>query len=137
LKVKPTESPHQKQRVKILSAILNSFHFASSDATKKGLVHLLSKAFKVTLTDPFSTFLVSSAQASATQIVDSLLRKVRLQQDDDELDVALYVPILKILLLYPERLNSNISTLFVQVAVGCFALCFYRESKCKEPSFTA
>jgi len=33
--MKPTEAPHQKQRVKILAAILNSFHFNSAQGEAK------------------------------------------------------------------------------------------------------
>ena len=46
-----------------------------------------------------------------------LLTKIRLQRDDDEIDVALYVPILKILMLYPDKLKYNISTILVQTSV--------------------
>lgn len=93
LKVKPSEPAHQKQRVKVLAAVLNAFHFASLDGETQ-----------------------NSAHTNAIKIIDSLLHKLRLQREDDEVDVALYVPILKILLLYPKKLNSFISTLFVQVA---------------------
>jgi hypothetical protein len=49
--------------------------------------------------------------------VTSLLTKLRLQREDDEIDCALYVPILKILMLYPDKLKSNISTILVQTSV--------------------
>jgi len=60
----------------------------------------------------------SSASESAAQIVHTLLTKIRLQREDDEVDVALYVPILKILMLYPDKLKYNISTILVQTSVS-------------------
>ena len=69
-----------------------------------------------------STFLADqSASQSATKIVAMLLTKIRLQRDDDEIDVALYVPILKILMLYPDKLKYNISTILVQTSVSCIS----------------
>jgi hypothetical protein len=34
LNCKPTEAPHQKQRVKVLAAILNAFHFVGVEGAK-------------------------------------------------------------------------------------------------------
>ena len=59
-----------------------------------------------------------SASQSASKIVAMLLAKIRLQREDDEVDVALYVPILKILMLYPEKLKYNVSTILVQTSVS-------------------
>ena len=39
LNMKPTEAPHQKQRVKILAAILNSFHFVAAKSKCKMFYH--------------------------------------------------------------------------------------------------
>ena len=58
-----------------------------------------------------------AASLGATRIVNTLLTKMRLQKEDDEIDCALYVPILKILMLYPTKLKTNISTLLVQTSV--------------------
>ena len=50
--------------------------------------------------------------------MNTLLTKIRLQREDDQVDVALYVPILKILMLYPDKLKYNISTILVQTSVS-------------------
>ena len=60
----------------------------------------------------------SSVGESAAKIVNTLLTKIRLQREDDQVDVALYVPILKILMLYPDKLKYNISTILVQTSVS-------------------
>jgi hypothetical protein len=65
-----------------------------------------------------NNFIDEAANLSATKIVNTLLHKMRLQRDDDEVDCALYVPILKILMLYPKKLKANISTLLAQTSVG-------------------
>ena len=58
------------------------------------------------------------ASISALKIVNTLLTKMRLQREDDEVDCTLYVPILKVLMLYPKRLKSNVSTLLIQTSVS-------------------
>jgi hypothetical protein len=78
-----------------------------------GFVTSKNKFYKIVL---FS--LDQSASQSASKIVKTLLTKIRLQREDDEVDVALYVPILKILMLYPEKLKYNISTILVQTSVS-------------------
>ena len=72
-----------------------------------------SCVFKIILLCPDA-----SASQSASKIVAMLLTKIRLQREDDEVDVALYVPILKILMLYPEKLKYNVSTILVQTSVS-------------------
>ena len=145
LNCKPTEPAHQKQRVKVLAAILNSFHFISVEGEDKKselnvfsfllinfinvsidrsdlnstfiLLTTVSSYFFFDTTVFFSFIADEAANISATKIVNTLLHKMRLQRDDDEVDCALYVPILKILMLYPKKLKSNISTLLAQTSV--------------------
>jgi hypothetical protein len=45
LNCKPTEPGHQKQRVKVLAAILNSFHFVSVEGDTKSKLNVYFAIF--------------------------------------------------------------------------------------------
>lgn len=97
LSQKPLEPPFQKQRVKVLACILDSFHFSDQSTMTKAkamLERLLRK--KSTTGHTFFKDGVEETQAG---------------------DLTLYVPIMKILMLLPEEeLNHHVSTLIVKVA---------------------
>ena len=94
LKVKDPsyEAPFKKQRVKILAAILNSFHFKFAD-NREVLTSLIENLL-------FRLAKVGNSQAQ-----------------EEAVDVTLFVPVLKIMLLFPEEkwLEKRLPNLVVNV----------------------
>ena len=87
--------PFRKQRVKILSAILNSFHFSPEEESALKLKDVISKLLKK---------VTRTGAAGASQDIE------------DQVDIALFVPILKIMLIYPDNwLKSNLSLLVINL----------------------
>ena len=89
-------APFRKQRVKILSGILNSFHFPPEDDStlklKEVITNLLKKVTRM-------------GAAGGSQDVE------------DQVDIALFVPILKIMIVFPDDwIKSNLSMLIVNLA---------------------
>ena len=97
LSQKPLEPAFQKQRVKVLAAILNNYHFTDEVTMSK------AKAMMEKLLRRKST-------TGSTFFKDGV-------EEKQSGDLGLYVPIMKILMLLPkEELNMHISTLIVTVA---------------------
>ena len=97
LSQKPLEPAFQKQRVKVLAAILNNYHF-SDEATMSKAKSMMEKLLRRKSTTG-STFFKDGVEEKQSG------------------DLGLYVPIMKILMLLPEEeLNAHISTLIVTVA---------------------
>lgn len=97
LSQKPLEPAFQKQRVKVLASILDSFHF-TDEATMKKAKQMLERLLRKSSTSGRSFFKDGVEENRAA-------------------DLALYVPIMKILMLLPEQeLNNHVSTLLVTVS---------------------
>ncbi len=94
------EPKYQKQRVKVLASILDAFHFddVASMARAKAMLEKLLK--------------IKSTTGQQTLFKDGV-------EETKAGDYALYVPIVKILMLLPSadsELNNHVSTLIVSVA---------------------
>ena len=89
--------PFRKQRVKILSGILNAFHFPAGEESALKLKEVIGK------------LLQKIARAGATG---------NSQDVEDQVDIALFVPILKIMLMDADNkwLKSNLSMLLINLA---------------------
>ena len=97
LSQKPLEPAFQKQRVKVLAAILNNYHF-TDEATMSKAKAMMEKLLR------------RKSTTGSTSFKDGV-------EEKQSGDLGLYVPIMKILMLLPqEELNMHISTLIVTVA---------------------
>ena len=88
--------PFRKQRVKVLSGVLSSFHFPPEEESAQNLKDIIAKLLKK---------LNRMGAAGASQDIE------------DQVDIALFVPILKIMLMFPEDwLKSNLSMLVINLS---------------------
>ena len=88
--------PFRKQRVKILSGILNSFHFPAGEESALKLKEVIGRILQK----------ISRAGAAGNS-----------QDVEDQVDIALFVPILKIMMMFPDSwLKSNLSMLLINLA---------------------
>jgi hypothetical protein len=89
-------APFRKQRVKILSGILNSFHFPPEEESalklKEVVMRLLKKVTRM------------GAAGGSLAI-------------EDQVDIALFVPILKIMIIFPDDwIKSNLSMIIINLS---------------------